>query len=314
MTDLTMRVHANTSTGDTGNTQFRTNDRNYFVDEALVKSKSNDLTGKFKQYFTLSTKNSIVSPTIDTQSFSTLIYENLINNDTTNEHLTNEGNALCKYISRVVTLDDGLDAEDLRVYLTAFKPGADNVDIKVYGKFLHDMDTDLFGERHWTELELVGQDERSGDDNRLDYRDYVYQIPQTPATTFVEKGQTYGNTTITTASDITSSVSAGTLVKITNSDGSTDYQISTVASTTTSTIVLDEAIGFANNVGADISTVTYPQTAFKDPQNDKVATYFNSGGTKFATYKVFAVKIVMLSDDTSTVPAIKDYRAIAISV
>jgi len=57
MTDLTMRVHANTSTGDTGNTQFRTNDRNYFVDEALVKSKSNDLTGKFKQYFTLSTKN-----------------------------------------------------------------------------------------------------------------------------------------------------------------------------------------------------------------------------------------------------------------
>ena len=104
------------------------------------------------------------------------------------------------------------------------------------------------------------------------------------------------------------------LVKITNSDGNTDYQISTVASSNSTVIVLDEAIGFANNTGADIATVTLPQTAFKDPQNDKVATYYNSNGTKFSGYKVFSIKIVLLSDDISTVPAVKDYRAIALSV
>ena len=314
LTEVTMHVHANTASGDSGNTQFRTNDRNYFKDEVVVKSKSNDLTGKWKQYFTLSTKDNNISPAVDLQQLSTLIYENLINNSTTNEHKTGDGAANSKYISRVVTLEDALDAEDLRVYVTAFKPGADNCDIKVYGKLLSELDTDTFGDRHWTELELIGDDDRSNDDNRFDYREYIYQIPQTPATTFVEKGQTHGNTTVTTASDITSSVSAGSLVKITNSDPNTDYQISTVASTSSTTIVLDEAIGFANNTGASIATVDLPQTAFKDPQNDKVVTYYNSSGSKFATYKVFAIKIVLLSDDISTVPAVKDYRAIALSV
>jgi hypothetical protein len=314
LTDVLMYTHANTASGDTGNTQYRTNDRSYFKDNAVIKSKSNDLTGKFKQYFTLSTKNNIVSPTVDLSALSTLIYENIINNDTTNEHLTGQGSATCKYISRVVTLDDGLDAEDLRVYLTAFKPGADNADIKVYGKILSELDTDLFGDRHWTELELVGQDERSGDDNRLDYREYIYQIPQTPASTFVEKGATTdGSAAITTASDVSSTLTAGTLVKVTNSDSKTDYQIDTVKSASGTTITLDQNLEFTNT-GASIDTVTLPQTAFKDPQNAKVATYFNSGGTKFSTYKVFAVKIVMLSDDTSTVPAIKDYRALALSV
>ena len=314
LTDIQMYVHANTASGTTGNTQYRTNDRNYFKDEAVVKSKSNDLTGNWKQYFQFNTKSELVSPVVDTQAFSTLIYENLINNDTTNEHKTAIGNASCKYISRVVTLDDGLDAEDLRVYLTAFKPGADSCDIKVYGKLLNELDTDLFGDRHWTELELIGQDERSGDDNRLDYREYIYQIPQTPASTFVEKGATTdGSAAITTASDVSATLAAGTLVKVTNSDGKTDYQIDTVKSASGTTITLDQNLGFTNT-GAAIDTVTLPQTAFKDPQNSKVATYFNSGGTKFSTYKVFAIKIVMLSDDISTVPAIKDYRALALSV
>mgnify|MGYP003307002531 CR=1 FL=1 len=155
----------------------------------------------------------------------------------------------------------------------------------MYGKILNEEDPDTFYDRHWTELELIGDDDRSNDDNRFDYREYIYQVPQTPASTFVEKGQTYGNTTITTASDTSSTITAGKLIKITNSDPKTDYQISTVASSNSTVIVLDEAIGFANNTGADIATVDLPQTAFKDPQNDKVATYYNSGGTKFATYK-----------------------------
>jgi hypothetical protein len=79
-------------------------------------------------------------------------------------------------------------------------------------------------------------------------------------------------------------------------------------------MILDEAIGFANNTGAAVSTVTLPQTGFKDPQNDKIVTYYNSSGSKFTTYKVFAIKILLLSDSTATAPAVKDYRAIALSV
>jgi hypothetical protein len=179
---------------------------------------------------------------------------------------------------------------------------------------LSEEDTDTFYDRHWTELEQIGPDHFSNPDNRYDYREYQYQIPKTPESTFVEKAQTFGNTTITTASDVSSTLTAGTLVKVTNTDAQTDYQIATVASASTTTIVLDEAIGFANNTGASVSTITYPQTAFKDPQNGKIVTYFNSSGAKFTTYKVFAIKILLLSDSTATAPAIKDYRAIALSV
>jgi hypothetical protein len=309
-----MFVHANTASGDTGNTQIRTNDRAYMKEKAVVKSKSNDLTGKFKTYFKMSTNSARLSPMIDSQTLGFNMYENQINNDTTNEHITGQGNALASYVSKAVTLDDGLDAEDLRVYLTAYKPGRDNCQIKVFGKILSEEDTDTFYDRHWTELEQIGEDHFSNDDNRLDYREYEYQIPKTPASTFVENAKTFGNTTITTASNQASTLSAGTLVKVTNTDSDTDYQIATVASASTTTIILDEAIGFANNTGAAVSTVTLPQTAFKDPRNGKIGTYFNSEGSKFATYKVFNIKIVLLSDSTATAPAIKDFRAIALSV
>ena len=290
LTDVQMYIHANTASGDTGNTQIRTNDRAYMKEKAVVKSKSNDLTGKFKTYFKLSTNTTRLSPMIDSQTLGFNMYENQINNDTTNEHITGQGSALASYVSKAVTLDDGLDAEDLRVYLTAYKPGRDNCQIKVFGKILSEEDTDTFYDRHWTELELIGDDHFSNDDNRLDYREYQYQIPQTPATTFVENAQTFGNTTITTASDVSSTLTAGTLVKVTNTDPNTDYQIATVASASGTAIVLDEAIGFSNNTGAAVSTVTLPQTGFKDPQNEKIVTYYNSNGSKFTTYKIFKKK------------------------
>ena len=63
-----------------------------------------------------------------------------------------------------------------------------------------------------------------------------YRAASPDSKPFVEKGQTYGNTTITTASDISSTATAGKLVKITNSDPKTDYQISTVASSNLSLI------------------------------------------------------------------------------
>jgi hypothetical protein len=166
LTDVQMFVHANTATGDTGNTQIRTNDRSYFKEKAVVKSKSNDLTGKFKTYFKMSTNTTRMSPMIDSQTLGINMYENQINNDTTNEHITGQGNALASYVSKAVTLDDGLDAEDLRVYLTAYKPGRDNCQIKVFGKILSEEDTDTFYDRHWTELELIGEDHFSNDDIR----------------------------------------------------------------------------------------------------------------------------------------------------
>ena len=41
----------------------------------------------------------------------------------------------------MVTLADGLDAEDIKVYVNAYKPA--NTDIKVYAKILNETDSYL---------------------------------------------------------------------------------------------------------------------------------------------------------------------------
>lgn len=312
-TSVEMYVQANTSTGTNGNTIFRTDVRNYPGNVCIVHSKSNDLTNKLSQSFVLDTNSEYVSPVIDVKPISLLTYENKINADATNEHLRGQGNALAKYVTKVVTLDDNLDGEDLRVYLTAYKPGQDNADIKVYGKLLSELDDDTYLDKHWSELEIIGSDERSSGD-RNDYREYVYQIKTAPDSTYVVEGQTTdGSATVTTASDKSSTLVAGTLVKIENGDAVTGYEVNRVKSVSGVTVTMENNVSFTN-VGATIRTVDLPQTAFKDPQNSSIATYYNSAGSRQTTFSKFAIKIVLLSDDSTTVPEIKDMRAIALSI
>ena len=44
--------------------------------------------------------------------------------------------------------EDGLDAEDLKVFLTATKPGT--AEIEVYARVAHELESDPFIDRHWT--------------------------------------------------------------------------------------------------------------------------------------------------------------------
>ena len=58
------------------------------------------------------------------------------------------GNALTRYITKPVTLADGFDARDLRVYLDAYRPSG--VNIYVYYKVLSgDVDTSRFDDQPW---------------------------------------------------------------------------------------------------------------------------------------------------------------------
>ena len=250
---------------------------------------------------------------VDVKPISLLTYKNLINNSTTNEHLRGQGSSSAKYITKTVQLAEGLDGEDLRVYLTAYKPGKDNADIKVFGKFISDGDNENYIDKHWSELDIIGSDERSGAD-RNDLREYTYGIKTAPVSTFVVEGQTTdGSATVTTSSDKSSTLVAGTVVKIENGDAVTGYEVNRVKSVSGVTVTMENNVTFTN-VGANIRTLDFPQTAFKDPQNSSIMTYYNSAGSRQTTFNLFAVKIILLSDDSTTVPEVKDMRAIALSV
>ena len=64
------------------------------------------------------------------------------------------GNGLVRYVTRRVTLNDGFDSSDFRVYLTAYKPQGAN--IYVYYKVLSKSDSDSFDDKNYQLMAQLG--------------------------------------------------------------------------------------------------------------------------------------------------------------
>jgi hypothetical protein len=81
------------------------------------------------------------------------------------------GNAKARYITRRVTLADGFDSGDLRVYLTAYKPSGSN--IHVYYKPLSGSDPEVFDDKSY---QLMGQLGKANfiSTSENDYRELVF--------------------------------------------------------------------------------------------------------------------------------------------
>ena len=86
--------------------------------------------------------------------FDDLINENIINNTEDADNIISGGDALARYITRRVTLKDGFDATDLKVYITANRPA--NSRIFIYYKVLSQFDDSLFDDRPWVLMNVVG--------------------------------------------------------------------------------------------------------------------------------------------------------------
>jgi hypothetical protein len=101
---------------------------------------------------TLQSNNDYVSPIIDLSRANILAIENEINNDLTNEQNTS-GNAAMRYISKPITLQDGQDAEDLIVYMDAFKPV--DSEISVYARLMNAEDGETLEDKDFTLMTQV---------------------------------------------------------------------------------------------------------------------------------------------------------------
>jgi hypothetical protein len=241
----------------------------------------------------------------------------IINNDATNEH-TDSGNAYAKHISKTVNFTR--TAEDVRVYLTAYKPA--NTDIKVYARIIKNEDEDAFDDLNWTELEL--KDGTGVLSSTSDVNDYVeltygfYDVPndRTQLNGVVQVAS--GDATITGSNtDFSTDLSAGDLVymyqplfrenhlvvAVESVTNTTSFEMDT---TTTNSSILAE--------GMNIEKITYPGQAFNNKQNDNIVRYYNTSTSKFDGYETIAVKIVLLSDSPHRIPRVDDYKVIGTSV
>jgi hypothetical protein len=150
--------------------------------ERRVYSKSNEGVNKSLTIKNvLSASNKYLSPVIDLSRKSALIIDNIINNDNTNEH-TRYGNALAKYISQPIVLADGQEAEDLKVYISGYRPI--NTDIEVYVKFLNNEDSATLNDKVWTKLNNDNAGVYCSPIDPVDFKEYSYSMPTSAPVTY----------------------------------------------------------------------------------------------------------------------------------
>jgi hypothetical protein len=135
----------------------------------IVASKSNNFINPktFDINVDLTNSSNVTStPVVDLEISTLLAYQYKVTNDATTS---------TKYISNRIQLAEDLDAEDLNVYLTGYRPAG--TDIRVYIRPQHAQDTSAFDTINWIELELIeGERSFSSSTNTNDYREYRYAV------------------------------------------------------------------------------------------------------------------------------------------
>lgn len=104
-----------------------------------------------------------------------------------NELASSGGNAKSRYITRRVTLQDGFDAQDLKVFLTAYKPK--ETDIKVYYRVHNQEDPELFEDKPYV-LMTQQTDANLTSASEADIHEYAFKTPN-DVITYTANGITY---------------------------------------------------------------------------------------------------------------------------
>lgn len=127
---------------------------------------------------TMQTDSNFISPVVDLTKNNVVLLRNLINSNTTNEH-TKSGDAEAKYISKTITLEDQMEAEDLKIYLTANKPA--DTEVHVYTKIWNAADPEQFRDKVWSKMALEQTADARNTNGPDEYIEYVYSFANTVA-------------------------------------------------------------------------------------------------------------------------------------
>lgn len=288
---------------------------------AVMASASHEETAatpfsSFQGELVFTTTNPYVSPYVREDNLDLFLERYEINNDSTNEYM-GRGNAKARYISKTVTLDADAQAEDLKVFVRAHKPS--NTTIEVYAKLRNSQDPETIDLKNWMQLTLTGNTSYISNPTSLsDYGEFTYSIPgYGPGT--VANGTfttTLSSAIVTgTAANVSASVSTGSIVRLYSSFLANTYIVDSVASSNATTFTLTNAIANSSLVatGLQVSVMSRPYSGFIDIQKQNVYTYFNQSLSRFETFDSMTLKIVLLSDNSVSIPYVDDIRAIAVS-
>ena len=267
-----------------------------------------------------------------------------INNDYAGEN-TNYGNADSKHITSKVNFANERFAEDLVVYLTAYRPL--NTDIKVFGRIHNSNDPEAFDDKDWTMLELKDGDIYSSSADPDDYIEMTFGFQKHPnvavslaGTVNVENTSTINviGSGTTFSSNATANLQVNDLIKIYDPLFPNTYIVSVVTQVANDTqfsiaspVANDGLVGtgflvdFIGRVGNNtVQGNGYPLQAFNNGLNDNVVRYYSTSMAEYDTYDSFQLKIVLLSDIAqvdspnsnvipTTIPRVDDIRAVGVT-
>lgn len=153
----------------------------------VIKSRSNEITNNsgvksLKLNVNLASTGTgssrSTSPTVDVDIShinAVQYFVNPVNSTVLTSEAFSAGLAEAKLISKKISLAEGMDAEDLKLWLTAYKPTGTSIDVFV--KFKANEDFDNWDETPWTKLDLdASKNFVSSSANRSDFKEFEFSL------------------------------------------------------------------------------------------------------------------------------------------
>lgn len=272
----------------------------------------------------VSDANRFSAPYLKTNELDFFFYQNDINSTITetrdgianyDTEVGRNGLAKSKYISKKISFGEGKYAEDVVVYLVGYRPAGTN--IKVYAKLHNSADKEAFDDKAWTPLEIKNNIDRFSTDDPKDLWEYTYGLPQYPEVSTSLSGRfltSLGSNSVSTTVDQSSNLATGDLIRIYSVLTPENHEVFPVASANTTAITLFKQVSNTNIVGdVGVEKLKYNNVAWNNIANDNVARYVTSSYTEFDTYNTMQIKVVLLSDNTHTVPKVEQLQVIGVS-
>jgi hypothetical protein len=266
------------------------------------------------------TSPSIESGQIDLYSMKNTISNNYIvtsNGVSLDSEVGGNGAALARHIANKVVFAKDRFAEDIRMFMTAYRPL--NTDIKVYVKVHNSQDPEPFDDKAWTPLEYVTDPNKySSSEDQNDFIEYELGLPAaSDAVDISGVFETEYANTVVVASGVNPSsfIANNDVIKIYNSLLPENYTIAVAKEVRSASIILGSAITSNSVVGSGLSVakVKYPNIAFNNPLNSNIARYYNDALVEIDNFDSMQVKIVFLSDSTYVIPKIDQIQVIGVS-
>ena len=312
------------------------------INDAIVPSRSNEFVTHYSNgslvnatpytfdsklnnaayyIFEVSSNNDYQIPFFQPEVTQSHLTKYVINNDYTNEH-TNYGNAYAKHVVTKVNFQEDRLAEDIVVYLTAYRPVG--TDFKVYARIHNSADFEAFDDKDWTLLDSIdGGGVYSSQVDDSDMIELTYGFNYWPNNAFTQSN------TVTAVLDsanldtsgpdlFDSAIVANDMIRIYQPLFPNNYVVDVVSSVTnTSQIILRNPVANDSIVGSGlkIEKIAYPKQGFKYVSNSNVVRYYNDSKALFTRYDTFQIKVILLGDDPSgkKIPKIDDIRSVGVT-